>query len=306
MINSFFVTGALAIMATPAAASAPNPPPLPLDPSSKWDIDYGLERCSLMREFGSDEATLHLQIDSFGGWNNFRVTLTGSAIPRLAGPTGKARIRLTGDLEDGELDTLQGSAGKWPALSFSLRFVPFISPAAIKDMSDDEKTRVALEQTRPQPDFDATLDSLTVSPTRTRTLVLKLGNMAKPLTAMRACIDDLFRSWGGDPALQKSLSRLARPVNRTVWKVQGDYPREMALTGTSAYVPVRLLIDAQGNPSSCTVQAETVDQPFKDAVCANLAHPFDPALDKDGKPVASIVNTSVLYLMGDGAQRNVG
>jgi hypothetical protein len=305
MVRELLAVAALgSLMAAPAAAA---PTLIQLESSSKWDIDYGLERCSLMREFGSGEAALHLQIDSFGGWNSFRVTLVGSAIPRPTGPTGKARIRLTGDPEDSVLNTLEGSAGKFPALSFDLKFVPYISVPAIKAMSEEERTKVALEQTRPQPGFDATVDSLAVSPTHDRTLLLKLGNMAKPLAAMRACVDDMFTTWGGDLAVQKTLTRAARPINRTVWKVQGDYPEEMQLTGTSAYVPVRLSIDAQGNPSGCVVQAEMVEQAFKDAVCANLAHPFEPALDKEGKPVASIVNTSVLYLIGEpGTQRNVG
>jgi hypothetical protein len=305
MVHRLLAIGALvSAIAGPAAAA---PVSIQLEPSSKWNIDYGLERCSLMREFGSGDAALHLQIDSFGGWNSFRVTLAGSAIPRLAGPTGKARIRLTGDAEDSELDTLQGSAGPSPALSFNLKFVPFIGSAAIKGMSEDERTRVAIEQTRPQPDFDATVDSLAVSPTRNRILLLRLGNMAKPLAALRTCIDDMFKSWGGNPEVQKTLTRGAQPVKRTVWKVQGDYPKEMWMTGTSAYVPVRLSVDAQGNPSNCVVQAEMIDRAFKDAVCANLVHQFEPALDKDGKPIPSIFNTSVLYLMGDSdPPRNVG
>ena len=49
MVHRFLAAGALAsIIAAPGAAA---PAPTELEPSSKWDIDYGLERCSLMREF---------------------------------------------------------------------------------------------------------------------------------------------------------------------------------------------------------------------------------------------------------------
>jgi outer membrane biosynthesis protein TonB len=192
------------------------------------------------------------------------------------------------------------------AVSFNLIFAPFTVRPTGNPMSEDDMTRLALEQSRGAPDFDATVDSLAVSPTRTRTLVLKLGNMARPLAAMRTCVDDMFKTWGGDPAVQKSLTRAARPVIRTVWKVQGDYPAAMLLRGTSAYVPVRVSVDSVGNPSKCVVQIEGVDKAFKDSVCDDIMHKFEPALDKDGKPVATIVSTSVLYLVDNSKpERNV-
>jgi hypothetical protein len=281
----------LTMIGTAAAAREP----LKLEPSSKWDIDYGAERCSLNREFVSDDAAVHLQIDSYGSWNLFRVILAGTAIPRLDGPFGIAKIRLTGDPADTHVATLQGSAGKAPAISFNLSFVPYVDEAAVKKLSNEEQYQLHFELSRPRPQFDATVETIAVVPTRGRELVLQVGNMGPPLVAMRACVDDMFRTWGQDPEVQKALSRPAKPLPSTVKNVQADYPKDMLLSGINAYVPIRLAVDGTGKATDCVVQAETIDKAFKQAVCEHLAGEFKPAVDKDGQPVASIYSTSVIY-----------
>jgi hypothetical protein len=286
----------LAVIATPAGAREP----LRLEPSSKWNIDYGNERCSLMREFGTADAAVHLQIDSFGSWNQFRVLLSGPAVPHLGGPTGMANVSRTGDPRPSPVRTLQGTSGKVNAVSFDLAFVPYISPAAYRHMTDYEKEDWETRMSRPQPDYDATVDSLSIQPGRGTNLVLNVGNMAAPLAAMRTCIDDMYKSWGMDPVQQRGLSKWAHPTKGTVRKVQADYPLGALMTGTSAYVPVRLTIDADGTTSACVVQAENVDKAFRAAACEHLRSEFKPALDADGKPVASIYHTSVIYVMGAG------
>jgi hypothetical protein len=149
---------------------------------------------------------------------------------------------------------------------------------------------------RPEPDYDATVTSLSIR-VRGTTMVLHTGSMARPLVAMRACIDDLYKSWGMDPAQQKTLFRDASPARSTVNHVKAVYPTRALFNGTNAYVPVRLAIDTSGNATSCVVQAEGVDKLFSDAVCDNLQGKFRPALDSNGNPVASMYHTSVVYLV---------
>ena len=69
------------------------------------------------------------------------------------------------------------------------------------------------------------------------------------------------------------------------------------MNGISAYVPVRLFVDAQGQASSCVVQSESVDPDFKTAVCASLQRTFEPGRDAAGTAVRSIYHTSVMYLI---------
>lgn len=62
-----------------------------------------------------------------------------------------------------------------------------------------------------------------------------------------------------------------------------------------AYVPVRVTVDANGDVTECVVQLEQVMDEFKKAVCDGLTRGYDPALDSEGKPVASMSRTSVIY-----------
>jgi hypothetical protein len=95
----------------------------------------------------------------------------------------------------------------------------------------------------------------------------------------------------------QGLTRLAVPKLSTVRRVQRDYPTSMLRTGTNAFVPVRVMVDAEGRTTACVIQIEQVQQDFAEAVCSNLARGYEPALDSEGKPVASIYRTSVFYLI---------
>lgn len=273
-----------------------------LEPTSKWVLDYAEERCSLLRNFGSGDDAILLQMDSFGSWGNFRVTLSGKSVPRSNKPSGRGSFHFPGGGENREAQLLQGTLGKEniPAVSLNMDFAPDPAPDAkqFERMSPDERARIDAALEVPHQEFERTIDRIRVAFDRGTPIELHVGSMAEPLSAMRACVDDLYKSWGIDPASQKSLSALAVPLPSTIKHVQNDYPNQQLLSGTSAYVPVRLMVDANGEATSCVVQSPSVDKEFKQAVCSNLQGKFKPALDAAGKPVPSMLHTSVVYLMG--------
>jgi hypothetical protein len=273
-----------------------------LEPTSKWVLDYADERCSLLRNFGSGDDAVLMQMDSFGSWGNFRVTLSGKSVPRSNRPSGRGSFHFPGDRENREAQLLQGTLGKdnIPAVSLNMDFAPDPAPDAkqFEKMSPDEKARIDAALEIPHPEFERTINLIRVTFDRGTPIELRVGSMAEPLSAMRACVDDLYKSWSIDPVGQKSLSALAVPLPSTVRHVQNDYPNQQVLSGTSAYVPVRLMIDANGEATSCVVQSPSVDKEFKQAVCSNLQGKFKPARDRAGKPVPSMFHTSVVYLMG--------
>ncbi|WP_277600636.1 hypothetical protein [Altericroceibacterium xinjiangense] len=41
-----------------------------------------------------------------------------------------------------------------------------------------------------------------------------------------------------------------------------------------------------------------MNEDFRKAVCTSLSGAFEPALDRDGTPVASMYHTSIIYLIG--------
>jgi len=284
-----------------SAAAAGKPPPVrQFEPSSNWVVDYANERCSLMRDFGTGDDTVRFQLDSYGSWSDFRVLLVGKPISITTSPSARASIRFSNELLYREVGILQGISGaeKRPSISFQVLIAPETNAEDWEGLSKDEAKRRAYEWQKPHPDFEAKIDALTVRPARGSPIKVHLGDMVQPLAAMRACVDDLYKSWGLEPAQQKALSRPASPIEATVKHMQQDYPQRMLLTGTSAYVPVRLLIDASGEATSCVVQSDVADEAFKAAVCQNLQGSFDPALDAGGRPVASVYHTSVVFLMG--------
>ena len=77
------------VAGTPAAADT-LAEPTNLEPTTPWQLDYGDERCSLGQQYGSGDESLVLQIDSYGSWRNFRVTLAGRGVPASARPAGLA------------------------------------------------------------------------------------------------------------------------------------------------------------------------------------------------------------------------
>jgi hypothetical protein len=288
----FGFAASIAATTAPAAARA-------LEPASQWILDYGDERCSLMRDFGSGNDSLRMQLDSYGRWNSFRMLLVGKAVPSSSRPTGEARFSYSADVQQREKTfAILGASDKLPAVSFGLGFTPYVLPSAVEALPEEERTRLSQQMSRPHPEFDRQIETITVEFHRGTPVELKVGNMEQPLAALRACVDDLHKSWGIDPELQKSLSRTAEPLPSTVKRVQREYPAAPMVKGVSAVVPVRLLIDATGRARSCVVQITSVDEPFKEAVCENLAADFEPALDPHGMPVESMYNTSVFYLVG--------
>ncbi len=302
MRSTAILTMAAASAAWPVipAASAAELHARSYEPSSQWVLDFADERCTLARNFGSGDETLLLRIDSFGNWNNFHLTVVGKAVPYPRTPAGAGSYRLTGDAESRDARLLFGTLGKdrLPAASLEMQFRPLIQPGDWQKLSDKEKAAYRVRLGHSMPEFDRSVDTIKIAFGRGALVELHLGNMAEPLVAMRACIADLYKSWGMDPEVENQLSRVAEPLPSTVKQVKARYPGGALLQGLSAFVPVRLLVDADGEATSCIVQAPEAGADFKRAVCDNLAGKFKPALDASGHPVASMYHTSVVYLIG--------
>jgi hypothetical protein len=290
------LAAALLVSAPLAPAAARDEAPRVFEPSGDWILDYAEERCTLFREFGAGEEKVGLRIDSFGSYGGFRFLVAGSPIPRKNVPTGQVKLRFTPDAEARELSSLHGTSGSEPSASFGAAFIPVRAEGEDAQDSDAEASGfddwlvMAEEFERQVSDFELEFDNK-------QRIRIKLGTMDKPLAAMRTCVDDLLTSWGLDPARQKQLTRVALPKPSTVKKVQRRYPSRMLLSGTNAYVPVRVMVDAQGNATACVVQVESVQEEFKDAVCDGLKSRYDPALDATGNPVASVYHSAVIYLI---------
>lgn len=268
----------------------------PLEPSSKWVLDYADERCTLARSFGTGDDSITLRIDSYGSWNNFNTVLTGPLLPRTLTTFGSVRVAFPGDSERRDaIYAVKGQLGTATAYTFYLYVGPNNPADKGRKLFDDERRRRDHERGKPRPEYDRQVDSITFEFDRVSRLTLHVENMAAPLAALRSCVDDLYKSWGMNAEVQKSLSREARPLPQTILQLQNHFPVSK-LSGPNAYVRVRIMVDATGQAKSCIMQGENVDPTFEKAVCSNLTGRFEPALDKDGHPVESMFSNAVIFL----------
>jgi TonB family protein len=213
------------------------------------------------------------------------------------GPYGSVRIAFPPDTEKRDpVFVLKGTANAESAVSFDTYFGPYDPRDKGRRLIGDDRERVSLERDRPEPQFDAQINSITLNFDNAAPMTLHVENMAAPLAALRACVDDLFKSWGLDPAVQKTLSRRAKPLPLTVAELQRHYPANELGKGTNARVRVRIKIDPSGQPTSCVVETKSTDEVFRKTVCDHLKGGFEPALDKDGRAVESVFFTAVNFL----------
>ena len=268
-----------------------------LEPTSDWVLDYAAERCTLVRRFGAGDEEVRLRIDSFGSWTGFRFLVAGEPVPNSRRPSGTTWVRFTPDTAERQLRSLHGESDDVPAVGFLHAFVPM----AVKGVAPEEEPAANVDQYLALPSlvaFERDTRTVALRFQNQDRIELKVGSMAAPLKALRTCVDDLHRSWGLEPATSRTLTRSAVPSAQTVSQVQRNYPFSMSVRGTSAYVPVRVIVDPAGTATSCVVQNEAANEEFKRAVCQGLAGGYAPALDAAGQPVTSVYQTSVIYMMG--------
>jgi hypothetical protein len=306
---TILVPAALLLQAAPTHAAAG---PRVLAPVSDWTLDFADERCSLIREFADGDETMRLEIVSFGPRPGYRVTLSGGLVAGSdAAPLVEYRVGYSPDT--GERERMQAIAGKLGdenAVAYANGFLP-MSWTATSLRETDDAVRA----------FERGITHMTVEFRNRRPFQLATGSMAAPFAAMRRCVDDLISSWGVDPVKYRALSRLplrdlggdrgdrvftggdppaltrrsGEPVGAD--ERLGPVDRRARTIASLAYhsarsIPVRVMIDANGQASACVVQVATTEE-FRQRACESLMGAYEPALDAEGRPVASVFQVEI-------------
>lgn len=287
---------ALCALFTSAQAQAEKEP-LRLKQTSQWNVDYGDERCRLIRKFGEGEQHVYAIFDQFGPGDYFRITLAGKSVS-TAVLDGEVSIQFGPNEAEQRMGFYKGDLGKDPAMVFQIQ--GRLAPLTAAELSANDKAKNR-EWTAPAPisvERQAAIRTLTIGKPLRRTVILETGPMRKPLEAMGTCIDTMIASWGVDVERHKKLTRAVEPtVSPGKWVVSNDYPEKMLSQLQSAIVEFRLSIDTEGNPTQCVIQLTTRQKEFDKAVCDSLMRraKFLPALDEEGKPLASYYRNSVQF-----------
>lgn len=118
---------------------------------------------------------------------------------------------------------------------------------------------------------------------------LQLVGLEQGLAANAACRRQVIRSWGFDPDVIDGLRSTATPIsNPGEWVRSTDYPKAALSRRERGSVRLRFTVTATGKVEDCVViesASPTLDGETCRLVLARAR--YSPALDKDGKPVAT-------------------
>ena len=278
-----------AIPATPAAADE-------LEPSSDWSLDYADDSCMLRRMFGEGEDKVWLEIMQLAPSAPARITVAGRDFPRKrrkavltqppvlrflpAGTEERYGLLAFGEYGEG----LQGLA------IYALLAPP--GPAG--------------QEGKPYPGHSASSDAIELRGAFERDVVLKTGDLQRPLEAMRACMDDLAKHWDtatangivlSQPPAPRFLDRWARPI-------MNSFPRGLLRFGGPVYIRARVIVGADGKVEQCRVIEPVVDTGYERRTCGIIQNEgeYEPARNAAGEPVRELYIQHIVYL-SPGAQR---
>jgi hypothetical protein len=258
-----------------------------LTPISPWRVDWTQNTCLLRRIFGTENDTVLLAFEQFEPGDSFDLTVTGARLRQVMGtreysvafePGGRVKnvaLEETATMSDGAPSLLAGA----------LTLAPLTA--------DDQPVQPVT------PAMEAGITDIVLS-RRGRRIVLKSGSLAKPFAELRRCTDQLLASWGLDVAQQRTLSRRPTPSGSPHgWLRGADYPTNAFLAKEQAVITARLMIGVDGSVTGCEVLRSFAPPTFQDPTCRLLTRRarFEPALDANGKPVASYYVNRIKWVL---------
>jgi hypothetical protein len=266
-------------------------------PSSSWTLDYDADSCALRRMFGTGDDQAYLELRRFGPGTALQATVASNQLRPLQSAGLRYRF---------------GRADEWretdKPITFTMDngFRGVIFSAYLLELPDDDASGTSVERAlylqSAQFNADeiaaaAEVETLTLGRGFNREVTLRLGSMAAPIAALNECVEELLTHWDIDVAAHKTLARPAVPTNFPQVPRMMDYPPKMLQQRMPGLVNVRLAIDPAGLITDCRIQMPLSDPAFEKSSCADIQHAleFDPALDKDGKPIASYWITRVQF-----------
>ncbi|WP_404337609.1 energy transducer TonB [Sphingomonas sp. MMS12-HWE2-04] len=281
---------ALAIVAAfPVVATAKDAPQLTR--TEKWVVDYSPDACNLLAQFGTGDATILLKFTRYELGDGFALSVFGKQLGTSASPRTTAKIDF--GLQGGpvEVGAIAGSNGKYRAYLFA------------STRLDGWRWKAEGDEAPPvTPAQEAAVTGVTIAIRGKKPLRLEFGPLDKPMAQLRACQNNLLKSWGYDPAVQASLQRAPRPISPPYkWLTSQDYPVASVMNGRNGMVQFRLDIDAEGKVGGCYVLDRTNPDEFADITCRAVSSraKFEPALDAQGKAVRSYFVQKVQWQAGN-------
>lgn len=299
----FVAVTILALAAETGVAAAS--PTVPLQPSSKWWMDYAPDRCRLSRTFGEGRDLVIVEFTRYEPSDGFALMIVGR-------PVGSALPGQSVDLRFGESGPfVRTSAMTGNSTSAAGKTLPVVFlQGRLDNLDTDTREMRELARRLPSGEWRARFHIAADQEAGVTRLELKLpghplslalGSMGPPMAAMRKCTTDLVREWGFDPEEQANLAAPARPLSDPGdWLGSADYPSGALHRGEQAIIAFRLTIDGAGMITACAIQSSISSEPdFATKTCTLIKRRarFEPARTHDGKPTPSYYVNLVRWII---------
>ncbi|MCJ2187421.1 energy transducer TonB [Novosphingobium beihaiensis] len=248
-----------------------------LDPASGWVVKWSQTSCILARKFGTGSKPFLLSLKAYAPGYQFEVTLAGAQTwgyrkGGLLVAYGDSEPQAIGPPQNGHMNTYG------PAVIFTSTLPNW--------------------KAYPDTEFENGLQRIAISTVR-RKLILNTGPMAKALSALRQCTDNLIVLRGFDPEVQNALSRRIKPIDPSRWidPIQKEFPPELFAMARNATVHILVRVDEKGMPTRCDTVQTFDNTDFDVRACGIILDKarFHPALDRNGQPVASYYANFIAY-----------
>ena len=243
--------------AVPGLAAEPQPPVV-LEPSSPWLLDYAEDYCRLARQFGGSGHETIFYIEQYEPSDRFSVLVAGPDFdsknltkPALRfGPAGGTKSH---EAIAGASIAKYGSG----ALASSMTLLP--DPDDSLTASERARQWLEREGEIKQPLDPADAERIVWFEMLEKNRILgrlALGSMREPVRALNACTDELLSHWGIDVAKHRARSRAVAPKrNPATWIGPNDYPTDLLRKGSrvssnSASPSMRAVVPRHARSSS--------------------------------------------------------
>jgi TonB family protein len=286
-IFTILLCGAIALG---SIAAGSEPAPVPKARVGAWEINYDTDSCNLLAEFGDGPQATFVRLTRYQPQDSFDLIVYGAPYS-FGASTVSVRVGF-GLAAPAKHEAMTGQAGnKLPLLLInSVRLDGWE-----KNKPDEQGPPISAAQ-----EDRATMIDLTVP--GGKRFRLETGSFAKPMAAMRACVDDLVKSWGYDPLQQAALSVPVQPTKSPgSWLTNEDFPSRSVMAGHNGVVQFRLDIDATGQVAGCHILHRTNPDDFADLTCKLITKraKFSPARDQSGQPVRSYYVNGARFIIPD-------
>jgi TonB family protein len=245
-----------------AAVSSAAPAEVPLQPTSKWNVDYDVAQCTASRNYGTEAEPLAL----------------------ILKPSPFGRVMRVLVVKEGRV---LGAANEVQA-SVQFDNLPSVRTDAMRSSSKDRNLTV-YSFNMPMDRFKAGQDARTITVSaRGLSKTFAVSSIPALLTELEKCRLNLLEHYN---ASGSGIRNPATPLNplTSIFSAE-DYPMT-ALTGSDqGRVNVSVLVDEKGQVRDCSIDG-SAGAATLDAISCYLIQKrasFNPATGADGKPVRSV------------------